>query len=978
MSSLTSPHLFVDSCLFDILQPIANSLYSEDSPEEALINFVWHGLYGKDQLVFTLKEKNKNHLCHFIRGHHWGSSLPGPRQNTELIIVGKMPGREEYETGSNFQGASGIILRDAFRKLGVSDEKMKSFYVTNAVRWYIHNADFSKLPVRWIKNCCVFFEEEIRILRPKAVLLLGSEAVKGFFGPQASVAELAANPRKLEIPIYDKDDNVIDYHSVHVFAAIHPAAVARTPQLEEIFVKSLDRLVTFLQSGDLYQENDKISYSVITTADELDRLVREIESIPGLKKIAIDLEWEGHFPTANGAYVRTFQISHKPYFGAVIALRDRTGIPTFQPNIDSAVKILQRLLSRTDIQIGGSFFVSDIPWIESLGLDISHLLRVPPYEEFVGGNYSGVFDVAMAEHAHNEVGPFDLESMAMVRGGYSAWSRQLSKWHSEFLSDFDSSVRDLVGYGACPDDILFPYAATDVAVTRHLMDLQIPLLDRDRFGNSCWKALYNWIKALPAFVEMHKTGVLIDTDKLKHLTRSYLLVYAEKLNELRDIINWPTFNPRSVIYDCVELLFGEEYTGCVDEHGRPIKRRPDKAVSLRLTPVKTTDGRLWSSLTPEEQKNARPSTDKEVCSVLQLANPDQPAIKLLQEIRYLDHLLKTVLRNKQSDNDIEPIGIGRYICNDGRVHSLFTPIVETGRCNSVRPPLQNLAKRRESSYKQIAGELYPGPLRSILVAPPGYRLIEADFISAELVCAAVLSRDPLLLDHCMRACLPEDNPDYYDIHSNIAVAAFHLACPPSKTGMKEAGYGHLRTVAKSIVYGSLYGCSASTVVRQSQEEGIDISLDEAQRIMDTFFTMYPGLVRLQNDLKRRVTDPGWIRTYYGRYRRFYPAQDEQTFAAQQREAMNFPCQSMVADTMNQALFNLIHHPARQELGYKILVQIHDACIFEVPEVNVQTFIESILPECMCAKAQFPACDLDGNPYADSPLYNFSIDVAILG
>lgn len=968
--------LLEHSGISDIFFPIAHALFPEDPPDVAYNKFVFYALYENKPIVFTLHEGRKKYICTIIRGHHWGLNVYGPVGKADILIIGKMPGHDEYSSKLNFQGPSGIILRDAFRKIGLEDHEIKSFYVTNAVRWYSADWKSPRLPVRWIKNCRILLEEELRILRPKVVLFLGSDAVKGYYGPQENVAHLSATPKLETVKVYDDNGELNGTHTYWVFAAIHPAAVARAPQLEPSLINTLSRVVDCVKTGKVISENSKIQIETIRDEKQLQKLIEKIEIIPGLKKIAVDLEWEGKFPTANGSYVRTFQISHKPYYGAVIVLRDSQGQPCFSPSLDKAIQLLQRLFSRHDIQVGGSFFVSDIPWIQSLGIDISHLLKVPTYERFKTGDYVGIFDVAMAEHAHNEVGPFDLEHLAEARGGYASWSHDISKWRSKSASEQDINVSDLPGYGSCPDEILIPYAGVDVAVIRHLMDLQIPRLNQDLFGNSCWKAFYNWVRSLSAYVEMHIAGVMIDVEKLKTLTQAYTVVYAEKLNKLREIINWPTFSPRNVIYDCVELLFGEAYIGHVDDCGNPIKKRPDGAISLYLEPVKATDGRLWQTLSPTEKATARPSTDKETCSALLLSNPSPP-IKLLQELRYVDHLLKTVLRYKQNGMEIEPVGIGRYICNDGRVHSLFTPIVETGRSNSVRPPLQNLAKRREASYMQIAGDLYPGPLRSILIAQKGYRLVEADFISAELVCAAILSRDTHLLTHCAQACLPEDNPDYYDIHSHIAVAAFKLGCPPTKQGMKDAGIEHLRTVAKSIVYGSLYGCTPATVVRQSIEEGIDIKIDDAKKIMDTFFTMYPMLGQLQERLCKRVENPGWIRTYYGRYRRFYKANDEQTFLSQQREAMNFPCQSLVADTMNLALHNLAAHPDKSRLGYRILVQIHDAGIFEVPERSVDEFVNRILPECMCEKAKFPSCDLDGNPYPDSPLYNLSIDISVL-
>jgi len=84
-------------------------------------------------------------------------------------------------------------------------------------------------------------------------------------------------------------------------------------------------------------------------------------------------------------------------------------------------------------------------------------------------------------------------------------------------------------------------------------------------------------------------------------------------------------------------------------------------------------------------------------------------------------------------------------------------------------------------------------------------------------------------------------------------------------------------------------------------------------------------------------------------------------------------QSMVADAVSTALFYLYNHPRKAELGYKIVLQIHDAVILEVPIRSLDTVYNEIMPECMVDAVSFRACDLDGVPFSDSPVYRFGID-----
>jgi hypothetical protein len=85
---------------------------------------------------------------------------------------------------------------------------------------------------------------------------------------------------------------------------------------------------------------------------------------------------------------------------------------------------------------------------------------------------------------------------------------------------------------------------------------------------------------------------------------------------------------------------------------------------------------------------------------------------------------------------------------------------------------------------------------------------------------------------------------------------------------------------------------------------------------------------------------------------------------------------MVADAVSIALYHLYNHPRKEELGYKIVLQIHDAVVLEVPVRSLDIVHNEIVPECMVDAVSFQACDLDGVPYNDSPVYRFGIDQAV--
>ena len=256
-----------------------------------------------------------------------------------------------------------------------------------------------------------------------------------------------------------------------------------------------------------------------------------------------------------------------------------------------------------------------------------------------------------------------------------------------------------------------------------------------------------------------------------------------------------------------------------------------------------------------------------------------------------------------------------------------------------------------------------------------------------------------MIEHCLRANLDEDAPNFYDIHSNVAVGTFRLKvpneaaveklakgglvlqtgadCPPTKSGLSACGYKHLRVSAKNVIFGKAYGRAAVAIQRQCLEEGANVTVAEVQATMDAIDYIYPYVPAYQDACRARVTDPCWIRNPSGRLRRFIPSDDREVLGDLQRKAMNFVPQSEVADQMNKALYLLKNDPDKERLNYKIVLQLHDAALFRVPVRSVAEFFP-VLQRCMVDHPSlgFRSCTLDGLPYPDSPVYKFGIDVKI--
>jgi uracil-DNA glycosylase family 4 len=956
-------------------------------------------LYGDVSLPVLLK--GTKHTVETIPGHPWSGVVGGPFEMRDekyrgpvVMIVGKLPGHDEAIKKRNLCGPSGQLLRQVLEAHNAPH--LDRWYVTNLVRWPMPNVRSETLPQVWIKDCLPLLHQEFRFVRPDFVLCLGAEATKAVCGAENTVSNMIGRSVTVEVPLHDLGEEP-QMHKMQVMAVTHPAAVLRTTELRSQFEATVGNFVQLVRGEPFHVASDSIRVHPVYTERTLAWAVDRILAIPGLKKIAVDAEWHGDYPQAPNAYLRTIQVSPHGQYAVVVVLHSQGGVPAFLPNKEAAIAQLRRLLDRDDVQIIGSFFNADLPWLLQNGLDLRHRFQVPPtVAELHHGEYAGGFDVSLAHHAYSETADYKLEVMATRYCGADRWDVALQRWKKDYCRRNHMSERDLEGYGACPDDILIPYAAKDAAYTRQLRDKHCQMLCADKFGNDCWVPYHTSMLAFPAFNEMGTLGVRVDRERIDELTDLFIQGREQKLAQLREELNWPDFNPRSQPH-CVEMLFGEKYAPKIDKNtGQRVSVRPPGAISLRLPPIKATGkrGAPWPRVIERREEHLHtPCTDKEVCGILSAMHE---TARTLRDTKLLDHVLKSVLRpptlevdhNDEdgssivcdaSGNRVYAGGIAAYIGCDNRVRSHFTQHKETGRGGSARPPLQNLGNRREDDYKRILGPLYKHKIRSFIVSNDGKDgrektlFIEADLAGAELLAMAVLSRDQKMIEHCQRAILPDGHPDQYDIHSQIAVRAFNLQCEPTKKGIEDIGRKGMRVAAKNIIFGIGYGRAAEACARQAQEEGHQVSTADAQAVINEIFAMYPGIPPLQERLRERVYKPGWIRTCFGRLRRFIAADDEKVNGELERQALNFPMQSAVADAMSLALHHLYTHPRRRELGYSIVLQIHDAVVLEVPVRSVDAVYNEILPECMTQRVVFKACDLDGRPYKDSPDYRFGID-----
>jgi DNA polymerase I len=243
---------------------------------------------------------------------------------------------------------------------------------------------------------------------------------------------------------------------------------------------------------------------------------------------------------------------------------------------------------------------------------------------------------------------------------------------------------------------------------------------------------------------------------------------------------------------------------------------------------------------------------------------------------------------------------------DGRVHTDYAmAIASTGRLSSTEPNLQNIPIRTEEGVR----------IRRAFVAEPGHLLLAADYSQIELRLLAHLAEVPALIEAFERG---------EDIHARTAADIFGL--PPGQVD-REA-----RRRAKTINFGLIYGMSAFGLAAR-----LGIAPGEARGIIDAYFARYPGIRDAMEHLKEEARTCGYVRTSFGR-RLWIPditAKDPVRRAGAERAAINAPFQGGAAEVIKRAMVRLPKALRDSGLKGRMLLQVHDELVFEVPEAEVE-------------------------------------------
>lgn len=991
----------------------------EDRTHYFMSYLYYRALYD-DNFSIAVEFKGQLRAVTFVPGHLWGFEADGPRK-ARVMVIGKGPGRDEAEEKRNFVGPTSVYFREVLERMGIHD--YLDWYVTNVARFPNFNPASDTTPAAWVNDCLPLLHQELRLVRPDYILLLGSEAISTILGEGQKFKNTNGKTHRYEIPIHGPGEAPA-VHVAQVVTCVHPAAVSRDPKHEDDLIKTI-RYFRDILSGEAATTLDPESlreHLVFHDAESLAQLARRMEE-EGRTEFAIDTEFDGDTPKTGKVVMVQFSWEEKK--AAAVELRDEKGNETFQGGTEAAIKIMSDIFKGRKKRIIGHYFNADLWWLKSLGMgfleDQFYTSIDDPdpdgVERFFGWQktaWEGGFDTMLAAHAHEETADFGLKELSLRHTSIPNYEIDLENWKKDEAKRLGCGVRELPGFGACPRHILRPYGCYDADATFRLYRLynrENGLLDKDRFGNCCRIPFWISMRACLAFYEMREQGMIIDLQRAEDL----MVIFREALNRLKKELreprnpddpksvglNWKDFNPDSTV-QCKEFMFGESYNGKYDKKtGASISVRPEGAKTLNLIPYKSTGKRpkLWDTIRAQgKEADFTPAVDKETLTVY--ADLD-PAIGRLRDIRYIGQILKTVLKPPtevegepvldEDGNKIYTRGLLSFIQPGGTVHTNFSQTKETGRVSSWLPPLQNISKKREPDYQRILGRLYQHSLRSIFVAPPGWVFISADYTGAELLGMAIEAGDLDMIAHCDRANLPDTgyslegipcshgarcdkckypHPDYYDIHANVAIRAFRPNDPATgqpllsgrlaRSELKRAKLGHYRDAAKPVDFGYAYGMTGEAAYRKAVEQGAKIERSDADVLIAGLEAQYPRLPPYYAGAAECSHDPMWMMNCHGRYRRTYPTSDRKVQGDVERQFKNFPIQSLVADSVSLAMANLVDYRREHNLHFRLALQLHDDIMAVVPVEEAETYYDNAIPTCMTDLVDIWPTDFRGN------------------
>ena len=722
--------------------------------------------------------------------------------------------------------------------------------------------------------------------------------------------------------------------------------VKKKPRLKKVAKKVAVKPFNTNYTGE-YKNNfpwkpEIVDSEIITTLPRLKGLAEEMMAIPAF---AYDTETNTLEVLSDNPNFKCVGISiswgeENNYYIPVGHVRDED--VDEQLTIDVVVKYLKPIFEREDVRIYGWNLKFDFHVLRRLGIRVKT---------------KDIFDGMLASWLCDENTPNGLKENSTKNMGISQthFAEATDSVPNEVKKQFGFSANSRVTFDLVLIEDGAPYAIADAFYTwcnclgfeKELVDEQMDII---------YYKMYT--PFLFVLLEMEEQGVTVDVDKLKQM--------GEDMQADLDDLQYKIYELAGIEFNIgssqqkAELLFGytkEQKEVALEKLPKYLQRafEEEDYDTLESKGYEVIDNKVYKAnnsvvldhsfhFTPTATtKSGAPSTDSDAIWRISKKTYKKANKRKQQGVKMCEYMLDYAKLSKLKTAFVD--GILDKLYEDGKAHPSFNQIgTDSGRLSCSNPNLQQLPKAEEDDKYQI---------RSVFIGSinpkTGKRnkIIAIDYHNLEMVCLTHFSGDKNLSE--MFA-----NDD--DAHGSTAVNMFNLPCTP-KDCKKQ--YPHLRQAAKTINFLLMYGGGASLLyenLRSDHYSPLDLGDKEyleqyhcrngvqvAQAFIDKYFESYSGVAKFIQSQKKYAHRNKYVYTILGRKRRLpdINSTDGAISSYQERLAVNSAIQGTAGDITINAQLRVFGEERLNELGCKMLIQVHDELVFECPEENLEEAIKII-------------------------------------
>lgn len=801
--------------------------------------------------------------------------------DAKVMIIAEAPGLKENDYGKPLIGPAGQLLNECLKEVGIRRESLALSSIVAC-----RPPSNRKPTIKEIKTCYPFLEQEILLLKPEVIVLLGGVPLK-------QVLPNAGNITSMRGRWYHHDQ-----YNCEILPTFHPAFILRYMNERPKFVQDLRLLAQFMSSG-VTETKEKIrtQYFTIETKEQLDWLAVILEKNT---LWSCDTETTGLDPRLAEIFIITF--SWEIGVGAIIDTR-------ILQDVDSTylwAKITEIMENKNrKVFQNGSF---DIQCLWTYGISVRNFYADTMYQHYL-----------LDENAGSGHGLEVLAQEFTDLGGY------------DVALDTYKNQNKISNYKDIPPEVIDKYALCDADVTLRSYYAMLPQIKAQNLEFVHDEIMIPTAKIL-ASVEYE--GVSIDVPLLGKVTEKYqnaMEVQLEKIKEIPQIKafekdkeleivqlikdRWQYSKTLSKRYPVFEDYFNERKQKSSSKFEFKFNVNSHKQLSELLI------DRMHLPIVKETKKGGI-GVDSEVLEVYARTNK---FCANLSEYRTLSHLKSTFLD-----------GITRRLTNENKVHTDYLlHSTVTGRPSSRDPNLNNIP--RTGTADDIK-DIFCSDMNT-----EGMRdwLLEADLGQAEFRMWINYAKDEQALRD-LRAGI--------DIHKLIASTAYHkIKLPPGNISyeqFKEFAKDVTkleRQNTKMVIFGLMYGRGAPSIAKQ-----LEITVRQAEVIIDQFFGRYAQARQWLKRTIGIARHERMVTSIFGRRRRLLDINSSDDFkrSEAERQSCNAPIQSSASDLVFLALGRIYRKLWSEGFQSRLVLTVYDSLVFNIPDKEIDVIPNLIYSE-MC-------------------------------